>query len=502
MKVFKKILLILLLILIIMPFKVHAEPVSNEEYDFNLYEFDYIEEMKKISESNDFDISELPQDVIAFLLLVDNSDLVRTEQEYLENRVPKKLSVYLNSDDKLIYEINIDIEKLEELQSNDISDAISINFEIFDQYTIADNFSFTVTDEEKEHMESDFSVEQMIQIKERFPYSKINVILSEADDTKDGVYINRVILSEKTDTTIVNNNPAVDGLLLDLDLEFKNVGDYALYRIDIINNTDKEYQINDAPVYGTDNYVKYEFSFEDNSNILKPNTKKIMYVKASYDKEIPQEVFAAAPGGNGFVENKKIEVALVSETGDVGNPDTSDNLMTSVLLIMISIAIIIVMIKVQALRKGLMIVLAGVILIPTIANAIEKLNITINAKIEIKNPHKKFCVYKDVERTEKEYYDYLDGTTWNEYYEENSDLPFFNDYGHVEFDYYHYEYEECVYSPNPYQQNLNTYGFDIVGIDFNGRYIDCDTGREEMIKEDEIESSEYGCYVIEARYYE
>ncbi len=486
MKLVRKILIVILLLLIILPFKVNADKVM-QDLVLNIYDNDFAEKLKSCSSQDVYDPNYYaPVECAAFSFLSNEANLILSEKN--NNGDVITVNFYLASNNKNLFSAT--------LYTKDNS--IKFDTSALDQYTLEDNFVYTIDNDAREIIENNYSTYGIFPLNTPLSnYDRIIVNLSDMVEPKGDVYISRIRLQEKNETTTIGNNPIVDGLKLDLDLQFKNVGDYEIYRVGVVNNTDKEYQISDTAIYGSDNYVKYEFSFEDNSNILKPNVEKIMYIKASYDKEVPEEVFAAS--GGSFTENKKLEVELINETGDVANPKTSDNLMTSIIVIMISIALIIVMIKVQALRKTLMIVLAGIILIPTIANAIEKLNITINAKVEIKNPHMKFCVYTNTERTEKEYYDYIDGTAWNEYYDSHRDLPLFEHYSNLELYFYHYEYEQCIPDslPNPYS---NTNEFDTTGISPMSP-IDC-FGREYMPHESKIISSEYGCYVGEIRYYE
>ena len=52
----------------------------------------------------------------------------------------------------------------------------------------------------------------------------------------DSISIKSIDLTEKSETTIINSEPTFSGLEMNYDLTFKNVNDYAMYRIVIENN--------------------------------------------------------------------------------------------------------------------------------------------------------------------------------------------------------------------------------------------------------------------------
>ena len=76
----------------------------------------------------------------------------------------------------------------------------------------------------------------------------------------DSISIKSIDLTEKSETTIINSEPTFSGLEMNYDLTFKNVNDYAMYRIVIENNTNKEYKVTENTAFKVSEYVTYFYT--------------------------------------------------------------------------------------------------------------------------------------------------------------------------------------------------------------------------------------------------
>ena len=201
-----------------------------------------------------------------------------------------------------------------------------------------------------------------------------------------------------------------------------------------------------------------------------------MNVTITYNKEVPVELLAA---GN-YTESREVEIELLTETGDTTNPKTSDQIGYTFVILGISLLLIAILIKVEKVRKVMVIDLAVSIVIPCVVKAIEKLNITVNAKIEVAGT-KKFCIRnEDVETL----YDFKDTMTWQDY--QNSEFEPISEYPNM-FSYN--EYETCANDILTNENNIN----DVLSTVVDDNPIDC-AGYQAVRSTDRIMDSSLGCY--------
>ena len=91
------------------------------------------------------------------------------------------------------------------------------------------------------------------------------------------VEIESIVLIEKSEDTKINSEPTINELNTSFDLGFKNVNDYAKYKIVVNNSTDEDYEISDK-AENTSEYLSYEYEFENNNKVVKKNSKLIVFL--------------------------------------------------------------------------------------------------------------------------------------------------------------------------------------------------------------------------------
>lgn len=203
-----------------------------------------------------------------------------------------------------------------------------------------------------------------------FPFS----VKADNNDVK----IARVELLEKTESTEIVEEPKVNLNKVDFNLKFSEVGDKATYQIVIKNESNKSFEISNETKYSDDDYIKYEFSFDDN-NILKAGEEKSMYVIISYNKEVPATSYVDGK----YTVNKSVVVDIVNDTITVLVPNTiSNSILRNVAIATIIIVIIALVILVKGKSKVSVIILC-LLLIPFSVYALQKISLEINAKVEI-----------------------------------------------------------------------------------------------------------------------
>ena len=221
----------------------------------------------------------------------------------------------------------------------------------------------------------------------------------------DKVIIEKIDRIEKSDDVLVKD-PVINGYRIDFDIKFKNVGDFVKYRI-IVNNKDSEDYTLSPSDRSDNNYISYEYLYEDNNKVIVSGARKALIVVITYNKEIPDNLFKDGVYSDthstslSFYNNRLPE----EEMKRIENPKTGT---ASVLLIMLTILLSFMISLVLSNRKVKrylnIFILFIMLLSPIMVYAISNLFITINSKVEVVQASKKVCFYNVVQ---------------NEYYEED-----------------------------------------------------------------------------------
>ena len=210
----------------------------------------------------------------------------------------------------------------------------------------------------------------------------------------DKVIIEKIDRIEKSDDVIVKD-PVINGYRIDFDIKFKNVGDYVKYKI-IVNNKDSEDYTLSPSDRSDNNYISYEYLYEDNNKVIVSGSRKALIVVITYNKEIPDNLFKDGVYNDthstslSFYNNRLPE----EEMKRIENPKTGT---ASVLLIMLTILLSFMISLVLSNRKVKrylnIFILFLLLLSPLMVYAISNLFITINSKVEVVQASKKVCFY-------------------------------------------------------------------------------------------------------------
>ena len=228
---------------------------------------------------------------------------------------------------------------------------------------------------------------------------------------KDSVEIKSISLVEKSEDTIINNEPTFTGLTMNYDISFKKPTDYVKYKVLVTNNTDTEYNISEDTSFNTSNYILYKYEVED---ILKPNSEINIYVTITYNKKVDASLL-----DNGkYTETNKAVVQLLDQNNEIvpiekeiiDNPKTGIIFPILVLLVVITsciIATILLVNKKNVIKYISFIFILSICLLPIIVKAIESLKLTINVNIEIQKTYKVAYLYSSdiIKDSELEQYD-------------------------------------------------------------------------------------------------
>lgn len=196
----------------------------------------------------------------------------------------------------------------------------------------------------------------------------------------ESISIKSIDLAEKSDTTIVNNEPTFSGLEMNYDLTFKNVNDFAKYRIVIENNTDKEYKVTENAAFKASEYVTYFYSSDQ---IINANATTDVMITIKYYKQIDESLIPEE--GETYKETNTAVLELKDENDKVvSNPKTGIEkplIWLVTLLVVSSIGVFLIKKKEVSLA-----ILVCLLIIPCSIKAIEELKLIINVNVEIQKP--------------------------------------------------------------------------------------------------------------------
>lgn len=286
---------------------------------------------------------------------------------------------------------------------------------------------------------------------------------AETCDTNK-IIISSITVEEESDNVEELSETTVDGKNINLNLSMKEVGDNITYKIVVKNDSKEDYELDENSFNLNSNYINYTFESEDDTNIVKKNSSKVVYLKVKYANEVPDEAFESGT----YNDNQTMKVNL--STGDtISVPDTLKNPNTGVqsyilivfIILLISITVY-VLLKNKKYAKFMILIIGATIVIPISVYALCKCEIKIESKIEIKKVEefKSFC-----------YVDYSGGGTGNKLsfnYKENETFNDFLDRGN-NFEYINYN--DFYFIPNTcFTVKDNNVDVEVDNICFNNNW--------------------------------
>ena len=195
------------------------------------------------------------------------------------------------------------------------------------------------------------------------------------------VKITSVELESKSEGFEVDEHPLFNGLKINFDITFQNVGEYVEYKVNIYNDTKNDYEIENGVNNSTSEYTKYESRYEGDNNVIKAGENKIVYVKASYTKEVPVTEFT-----NGTIYEEKKDITIDLSNSENKNPQTNtSNYVIFITAIILFISLIITLITKHKLHGLSFFLISSAIIIPISIYALEKITIEVEANVKIES---------------------------------------------------------------------------------------------------------------------
>ena len=205
----------------------------------------------------------------------------------------------------------------------------------------------------------------------------------------EDIEIKNIVPAGKSDNATYCENPVIEGLSISFEgVTFKDKGDFVTYKVDVVNNSNEDYEINDGTAFSENKYFKYEFEFDGNNNLVPKKSTKQMTIKISYDKDIPASAF----DNNGtFREENNMTINLTNKPVTAGNPKTGSGIVVALILLFLAFVAAISMVisnKTKLNKHFIMILALALAIVPVTIYAAKMVTIKLDTEIIIdKNYH-------------------------------------------------------------------------------------------------------------------
>jgi len=244
------------------------------------------------------------------------------------------------------------------------------------------------------------------------------IVLAENKD----VEIKSIELVDKSEDVEELEKATFKDLKLNFSLKFTTKDDYAKYKIVLVNNSDKDYEIDNTSTFNEKKFIKYDYEVDNKDKILKSKDELTVNVIITYIKELEDSDFV-----DGFYkETNSVSLELVNDNEVIDNPAikmvTNPNTSTGYILLVIFAVILsmLVLILIKN-KKSKLFIITILLTIPLTVFALEKIKIDVETYIEIEKRSYftliNQCPSEDEEENnwDKEVYEFKEGMSFNDY---------------------------------------------------------------------------------------
>ena len=190
------------------------------------------------------------------------------------------------------------------------------------------------------------------------------------------IKIESIKLESIEGNTKEKSEPLITGRKINLNLKMSKVGDTALYKVLVKNESEEDYLLDENSLIEETDYIVYSLETDENK-VLKPNEEKIIYLRVNYNKKVANSDF-----NNGvYQDNKNLQVNLSNNNDTVeNNPNTNRNIIiVSSLLLLVLIGSIILIKN----KKTKYIILLIALILPFSVKAICNIKLDVESNVTI-----------------------------------------------------------------------------------------------------------------------
>lgn len=200
----------------------------------------------------------------------------------------------------------------------------------------------------------------------------------------DKIAISSITIEDKSENVVEIDEATASGKSINLNLSMSEIGDNIKYKIVIKNDSNEDYELDKNSINIQSDYIDYTYESEGDSNIIKANTSKTIYLKIQYKNEVPDEVFE----NNTFNDNKNISLQLtagdsISVPNTLKNPNTGNSYICLIIIVLIISGISFILLRKKKYAKYICLIIGVAIIIPVSVYALCKCDIIVESKIRI-----------------------------------------------------------------------------------------------------------------------
>ena len=145
----------------------------------------------------------------------------------------------------------------------------------------------------------------------------IPIVVNAEKCDNSSVFLSSVEVSSVNGNVEELSDSSINGKKLNLDLQFNNPGDYIEYNLVINNTSNDDYYLNDDEMEINENNIRYKFTYDDNSNVVKAGKTKSLKLKIEYKNRVS----ASQLVNNAFSDSNKVVLSMLNEK-DITVPNT------------------------------------------------------------------------------------------------------------------------------------------------------------------------------------
>ena len=225
------------------------------------------------------------------------------------------------------------------------------------------------------------------------------------------IKIESIKLESIDGNTEEKSEPLITGRKINLNLKMSKVGDTALYKVLVKNESEEDYLLDENSLIEETDYIVYSLETDENK-VLKPNEEKIIYLRVNYNKKVANSDF-----NNGvYQDNKNLQVNLSNNNDTVeNNPNTNRNIIiVSSLLLLVLIGSIILIKN----KKTKYIILLIALILPFSVKAICNIKLDVESNVTIvKTEQFKLKIFICNHTIVDDTFDFAEGMTIKEWVE-------------------------------------------------------------------------------------
>ena len=165
---------------------------------------------------------------------------------------------------------------------------------------------------------------------------------------------------------------------INLNLKFYDPGDSVEYNLKVRNSFNEDFYFNEESLKLNTDYLNYEFIYDNNSNIVEAGKTKTIKLRVKYNNKVPSEKLV----NDIFNDTNTMLVKLSNKTDSIVNPKTGVQSFLLIFAIIVTVTIYSRLTN-KKCPKYMIFLISTLILIPIGVYALCKVNIELNANIQI-----------------------------------------------------------------------------------------------------------------------